>query len=175
MRLFKPFAYYLIFESVNKRKFIYRYIYGGELFLTEYDISEIIKILEAASELSLQELISYLQSFLVENNTKWIEQTFGLIYQTSFKHDSFPDLQKFCTDLINDKPEKIFKSLDFITIPKKSLISFIQNDNLQVDEVQIWEHVLKWGLAQNPEFPPDPASFLKEDFNALKETLYSIY
>ena len=64
--------------------------------MTEYDISDITKILE---ELSIQELISYLQSFLVENNTKWIGQNFSLIYQTSFKHDSFSDLQKFCTDL----------------------------------------------------------------------------
>ena len=98
--------------------------------MTEYDISDVIKILEAASELSIQELINYLQSFLVENNTKWIGQNFSLIYQTSFKHDSFSDLQKFCTDLIIGEPEKIFKSLDFISIPEKALVSLIQNDNL---------------------------------------------
>src|SRR5688572_9109265 len=100
-----------------------------------------------------------------------MEQNFNLIYQASFKHDSFLELQKFCTDLITDEPGKIFNSLDFISIPEKSLVSIIQNDNLQVSEVQIWEYVLKWGLAQNPELPSDPTSFSSEDFNTLKNTL----
>ena len=139
--------------------------------MEEYDTLDIIRILEAANELSIQELIEYLQSFLIKNKVNWLEQNFSLIYQTSFKHDSFLELQKFCTDLIIDEPEKIFKSLDFISIPEKALVSLIQNDNLQVDEVQVWEHVLKWGLAQNPELPPDPESFSKDDFNALKKAL----
>src|ERR1041384_3554154 len=100
-----------------------------------------------------------------------MEQNFSLVYQTSFKHDSFSELQKFCTDLITDEPGKILKSLDFISIPEKSLVSIIQNDNLKMSEIQIWEHVLKWGLAQNPELPSDPTNFSKEDFNALKNTL----
>ena len=98
---------------------------------------------------------AYLQSFLIENKSNWMEQNFNLIYQTSVEDGSFVELQKFCTDLITDKPEKIFNSLDFISIPEKALVSLIQNDNLQADEIQVWEHVLKWGLAQNPELPPD--------------------
>ena len=139
--------------------------------MEEYDLSDIVKILESANELSLQGLISYLQSFLIENEANWMEQHFSLMYQTSFKHDSFLELQKFCTDLITDEPEKIFNSLDFVSISEKSLISLIQNDNLQVSEVQVWEHVIKWGLAQNPELPSNPASFSKEDFDTLRKTL----
>ena len=40
-----------------------------------------------------------------------------------------------------------------------------------MSEVQVWEHVLKWGIAQNPELPSDPTSFSSDDFNALKKTL----
>src|SRR5947208_1107914 len=80
---------------------------------------------------------------------------FNLINQTSFGHDSFLKLQKFWTDLMSKEPEKIFKSLDFVSIPEKSLISLIQNDNLQMSEVQVWGHVLRWGLAQNPELSSD--------------------
>ena len=65
----------------------------------------------------------------------------------------------------------MFYSPDFTSISEKSLISLIQNDNLQVSEFQVWEHVFKWELAQNPELSSDPASFSKEDFNALKKTL----
>ncbi|UZO20040.1 uncharacterized protein OCT59_011301 [Rhizophagus irregularis] len=49
---------------------ILRYIYGGRLSLEEYDTSDIIKILIAANELSLQELVAHLQLFLIENKKK---------------------------------------------------------------------------------------------------------
>src|SRR5207244_7671982 len=62
-------------------------------------------------------------------------------------------------------------SPDFVSIPEKSLVSLIQNNKLQMREVQVWEHVLKWGLAQNPDLSLDPSNYSKEDFNALKNTL----
>uniref|UniRef100_U9UA68 TLDc domain-containing protein n=1 Tax=Rhizophagus irregularis (strain DAOM 181602 / DAOM 197198 / MUCL 43194) TaxID=747089 RepID=U9UA68_RHIID len=125
----------------------------------------------AASELSLQELIPYLQSFLIENKANWIEQNFNLIYQTSFENDSFSELQKYCTDLMTKEPVKIFNSLNFSSIPEKLFLSIIQNDNLQMSEIQIWEHVLKWGLAQNPGLSADVTNYSKDDFNVLKGTL----
>ncbi|GBC21509.2 carbohydrate-binding module family 13 protein [Rhizophagus irregularis DAOM 181602=DAOM 197198] len=150
---------------------ILRYIYGGRLSLKECDTSDIIKLLVAANELKLQELIAYIQSFLIENEANWLEQNFNLIYRTSFKDDSFLSLQKFCNDLISNEPDKIFKSSNFTSIPEKLLVSVIQEDNLQMSEIQIWEHVLKWGLAQNPELPPDVTNFSKDDFITLKNTL----
>src|SRR5579871_6007998 len=148
-----------------------RYIYGGTLSLEEYEISDIVKILVAANELGLQELVVYLQSFLLENKGNWMEQNFSLIYQTSFENDSFLELQKYCTELTTKNPDKIFQSPNFSSIPEKLLVSVIQNGNLQMSEIQVWEHVLKWGHAQNPELSTDPKSLSKDDFNILKNTL----
>src|SRR6266536_6315576 len=36
---------------------------------------------------------------------------------------------------------------------------------------QIWEHVLKWGIAQNLELPSDLTNYSKDDFKTLKNTL----
>ncbi|EXX60308.1 uncharacterized protein OCT59_024685 [Rhizophagus irregularis] len=129
---------------------ILRYIYSGKLFLVEYETLDIVKILVTASELGLQELIPHLQSFLIKNETHWMEQNFSLIYQTSFENDSFLDLQNFCTDLISKQPEKIFSSPDFTSISEESLTTLIQHDDLQMSKVQIWEYVLKWGTRCNP-------------------------
>ncbi|EXX56135.1 uncharacterized protein OCT59_021259 [Rhizophagus irregularis] len=150
---------------------VLRYIYGGKISLEEYDNSVIVKIMVAANELNLHELIPYLESFLIENETNWMEQNFDLICQISFENDSFLKLKKYCEDLISKEPNKIFSSQKFLSIPKKLLITLIQNDNLQMSEVQIWEHVIKWGLAQNPELPSNPTSFSEDDFNILKNTL----
>ncbi|RGB41118.1 TLD-domain-containing protein [Rhizophagus diaphanus] len=154
--------------------FFFRYIYGGRVSLEEYDILDIIKILDVASKLSLQELINYLQSYLIKKKTNWIEQNFNMVYEASFENNSFLKLQKYCTKLISDEPDKIFKSLDFYSIPEKLLSSIIQSENLQMSEVQVWEYVLKWGFAQNPELSSDPTSFSVDDFNTLKNTLQQL-
>ncbi|RIA90342.1 BTB/POZ protein [Glomus cerebriforme] len=150
---------------------ILRYIYGGRLCLEEYDISDIIKILDAANELSLQELVTHLQFFLIENKANWMEENFDLVYQTSFKNDSFLELQNYCTNLISEEPDKIFNTPNFSSIPEKLLLSLIQNDNLQMDEIQIWERVIKWGTAQNPALPSELTNYSKDDFKTLKNTL----
>ncbi|RIA91531.1 hypothetical protein C1645_821945, partial [Glomus cerebriforme] len=151
---------------------ILRYIYGGRLSLEEYDSSDIIKILITANKLSLQELTPYLELFLIENKTNWMEQNFGLIYQTSYENDTFLKLQKYCTDLISKESNKIFNLPNFSSIPENLLISLIQN-NIQISEIQVWEYVLKWGIAQNPELSSDLSSYSNEEFNVLKNTLQS--
>ncbi|GBC27280.2 carbohydrate-binding module family 13 protein [Rhizophagus irregularis DAOM 181602=DAOM 197198] len=153
---------------------ILRYIYGGRLSLKDYDTSDIIRTIIAASELNLQELIIYLQSFLIENEANWMEKNFDFVYQTSFENDSLMELQKYCTDLMTKEPDIIFKSPKFSSIPEKLLISIIQNDNLQLSEIQIWEHILNWGLAQNPELPSSFTNYSKDDFNTLKNTLQQV-
>ncbi|PKY29760.1 hypothetical protein RhiirB3_446509 [Rhizophagus irregularis] len=84
--------YDVIIEVGNDPSSLYKdisYIYCGRISLEEYDTSDIIKILVARSELGLKELITYLQSFLIENKKNWMELNFNLIYQTSFENDSF--------------------------------------------------------------------------------------
>ena len=73
--------------------------------MEEYNTLDIIKILKAAN-------------YLIENKANWMEQNFNLMNQTSFEHNSFLGLQKFCTDLMFKQPNKIFMSLDFVSIPE---------------------------------------------------------
>ena len=127
--------------------FLLRYIYSGKLLFKDIDTQDILKILIAASELGLQELIPHLQSFLIKNKANWMELNFNLTYQTSFENDSFLELQKFCTELISKEPKKIFDSPDFTSISENLLTSLIKIDNLQMNELHVWEHVLKWGFA----------------------------
>ncbi|GBC06502.1 hypothetical protein RclHR1_06890006 [Rhizophagus clarus] len=151
---------------------ILRYIYWGRFSLEKYDDSDIIRILVAANEFGLQELNIHLQTFLIENKKNWMNQNFNLIYQTSFKNDSFLKLQDFCKEMMSKELEKIFNSIDFNSISEKCLISLIQHENSQKNIIQVWKHVLKWGIAQNPELPSDPSNYFKDDFNTLKNTLH---
>uniref|UniRef100_U9UF49 BTB domain-containing protein n=1 Tax=Rhizophagus irregularis (strain DAOM 181602 / DAOM 197198 / MUCL 43194) TaxID=747089 RepID=U9UF49_RHIID len=150
---------------------ILRYIYGGIISLNGQETSDILNTLVAADELHLQELVNYLQNYLIENNSEWLEQHFELIHRTSFQSNSLSELQNFCTNLMAESPDKIFKSIDFTSLPEKSLISLIKRDDLHMREVEVWEHVLKWGLAQNPTLVSDPKAWSDDDFKSMKNTL----
>ena len=38
-------------------------------------------------------------------------------------------------------------------------------------EIDVWKHVLKWGLAQNPTLTPDSDSWSDDDIKTIKNTL----
>ncbi|GBC03054.1 hypothetical protein RclHR1_04970008 [Rhizophagus clarus] len=150
---------------------ILKYIYGGIISLNEQEPSETLKILVAADQLLLQELTDYLQRYLIENKSEWMEQYFELIYQTSFQSNSLLELQEYCTNLMAKSPEKILKSLDFTSLSEKSLVSLIKRDDLQMKEIEIWEYVLEWGLEKNPTLLPDPTTWSDDDFKMMENTL----
>ncbi|CAB4412217.1 unnamed protein product [Rhizophagus irregularis] len=161
------------FPNISPEVFqiILRYIYGGILSLSGQDASEIFQILLAADELFLQELIDYLQKYLIENKSEWMEQHFEFIHRTSFQYNSLLEIQQFCTDFMAKSPEKVFKSLDFTSLSDKSLVQLIKRDDLQMKELEVWEHVLKWGLTKNPTLLPDPNDWSDEDFKTMENTL----
>jgi hypothetical protein len=127
--------------------------------------------LASAEQLHLQELVNYIQNFLIKNKVEWMEQHFGLIYQTSFQSNSLLELQQFCIECVTKSPQKIFKTFDFTLFSEKFLVQLIQRDDLRVKEAEIWENVLKWGLAQNPTLIPDPDTWTDNDFEMMKNTL----
>ncbi|GES93501.1 hypothetical protein GLOIN_2v1868421 [Rhizophagus clarus] len=150
---------------------ILEYIYGGILSLNDQNILDIINILIAADLLRLQELVDYLQSYLIENNLKWTEQYFVFIQHISSQSNNLLELQEFCTYLMAKSPDKLLKSFDFTSLSEKSLISLIKRDDLQMKEIEVWEYVLKWGLAQNPTLISDPGTWSDNDFVIMKITL----
>ena len=127
--------------------------------------------MSAANELLLQELVDYLQKYLIENKAGWMQQCFELTHRTSFQSNSLLELQQFCTNFMATSPEKVFKSFDFVSLPETSLISLIKRDDLQMKEIEVWEYVLKWGLKKNPTLISDPITWSDDDFKMVENTL----
>lgn len=65
----------------------------------------------------------------------------------------------------------VFTSKDFASLEEHALIALLQRDDLVMDEVDIWECVIKWGLAKNPMIDQDVAKWSQDDFDALERTL----
>ncbi|RHZ45963.1 hypothetical protein Glove_641g17 [Diversispora epigaea] len=120
-----------------------------------------------------------------ENNIKTItkpdisDEIFDIILE--FIYSGIIDLEnvetKFIFDLmvtVNElEIEELTKKLEnhLIETKKSALISLLKRDDLQLEEVIIWEYVIKWGIAQNSALPANPKKWNKENFTTLKTTL----
>jgi hypothetical protein len=73
-------------------------------------------VLDAADQLHLQELVDYLQTYLIENKDQWTEQHFEQVYQFSFQSNFLLELKQYCVGCMAKFPDKIFKSIEFNSI-----------------------------------------------------------
>src|SRR6266487_4149591 len=130
--------------------YVKRYIYSGEITLSEYGVSTILDILISADELILEALIDHVQDYIIENYSDDMKQNFALLYQTVFDYDSFQKLHTFCTEIASTSPETVFKSDNFTAIKENALIALLKMDDLNMKEIDIWKCVIQWGTAQIP-------------------------
>ncbi|RIB27898.1 hypothetical protein C2G38_2060769 [Gigaspora rosea] len=117
------------------------------------------------------ELVDHFQHILIDNNASWLRLNFSRVYQISFQSENFIDLQKFCNDIIVKHPRMIFDSDDFNILQENALIALLKNDNLQMEELEIWDKVILWGKAKTANLPPNLKEWTDDNFKALKNSL----
>ncbi|RIA87868.1 hypothetical protein C1645_265339 [Glomus cerebriforme] len=81
------------------------------------------------------------------------------------------DLWNFCLKKICDEPKILFDSDDFINLKAPLLELLLKRDDLNVDEIEIWENLLKWCFAQQ-NVKNDPTKWSKEDIIKIEKELY---
>ncbi|GBC45222.2 BTB/POZ protein [Rhizophagus irregularis DAOM 181602=DAOM 197198] len=94
---------------------VLRYIYGGKLSLDEYHASDLIKILVTGNVLGLQELITYIQSFLVKTKANWMCIPFIKFHNLTsreFSDKVLPYRKVLPKELLYDDLLKYFMNLD---------------------------------------------------------------
>ncbi|RIB10777.1 hypothetical protein C2G38_2145910 [Gigaspora rosea] len=159
--------------SVDTFKIIIRYIYTGIISFEEFEISTIFDLLVSSNELGFDELVEYLQKYLIDKNSSWLRLNFTRIHNISFKFDNFKHLQNFYTDILAKHPNLIFDSNVFDSFQENALVTLLKRDDLQAEESIIWDKVIQWGKAQIPDLPSDIKLWSYENFLALKSTLHN--
>src|SRR5439155_24122165 len=139
-------------------------MYNGVVNINNLDAGEILELLEACDELNFNELVEDLQNHLLIEHKEWIQQNLIYFYKFSSKHQTFNLLQGYCNELIYDKPEILLNSGDMVSIEKTMLITILKKDILELDEINIWDCVIQWGIGQNEELRKDISGWNEEDF-----------
>ena len=73
---------------------------------------DVLKLLIAIDELNIQQLISYVQEFLIEHQAEFLQQNPTGILETVYLHETFTDLWNICLEKICEKPKILFNSDD---------------------------------------------------------------
>ncbi|RHZ70431.1 hypothetical protein Glove_271g13 [Diversispora epigaea] len=164
-KITKPTISGVIFDIILK------YIYGGIVDLKNVETKFIFDLMIAANEFEIEELTKKLENLLIETKSSWLKSHFSLVYRSIFNGNNFKNLEKFCNDIIAKYPNLIFDAEDFVSLKESALISLLKRDDLQLEEVIIWEYIIKWGISQNSTLPLNLNEWTKENFLTLKTTL----
>ncbi|RGB39405.1 hypothetical protein C1646_664663 [Rhizophagus diaphanus] len=150
---------------------ILRFNYCGNFELKNLQGSEVLKLLIAVDELNVNSLISHVQEFLIEHQTEFLQQNPTGILEIIYQYETFTDLWNFCLGKICEKPKILFSSENFINLKAPLLELLLKRDDLNMDEIEIWEYLLKWCFAQQ-NMQNDPTKWNKDDIIRVERELY---
>ncbi|RHZ75154.1 hypothetical protein Glove_217g68 [Diversispora epigaea] len=150
---------------------ILKYIYGGIIDTENMDVRAMYDLMILANELEFEELSEKLENHLIESKASWLRTHFSFVYRSIFKNNKFQNLKTFCNDIVVKHPSIIFESEDFASLHESVLVSILKRDDLQMQESEIWDYLIKWGTAQNPTLPEKLEEWSDKNFITLKTTL----
>src|SRR5436190_8795844 len=100
--------------------------------------------------MNLYELVEHIQQHILNINYDWVVQNGVKLFNTISRHKGvFSKLEKFCNDVMGQEPKLLINSNKLWGLNDEALLSIIQLDNLNMKEVEIWENLIKWGIAKN--------------------------
>ncbi|GBB93830.1 hypothetical protein RclHR1_02240002 [Rhizophagus clarus] len=148
-----------VFETLLK------YIYTGILSLNNNSLVDIIVV---ADDFVSPKVIQQLEEYLHQNETAWkFPEDF-----VKFQHDKFPNLSKYSFDWICNNPRILFDSKDFLKTKEDILIELLKRDDLKLEEIEIWEYLIKWGIKYTDStLDNDLSKWVSLDFTKLGSTI----
>ncbi|CAG8518410.1 4484_t:CDS:2 [Ambispora gerdemannii] len=152
---------------------ILKFLYSGRIELNQHEGTEILKLLVAVDELQLDDLLAYIQNYLIEKKTEWICEDPVKILEVVFCHQACDSLRDFCLEKIGEQ-QSIFKSDGFPSLNEAIIKLVLERDDFGVEEIEIWENLIKWGIAQHSNLADDISRWSKQDFSNVKNTLQQL-
>ncbi|GBC01081.1 hypothetical protein RclHR1_04060009 [Rhizophagus clarus] len=153
---------------------ILKYIYTGEVDLSNQSGDNILGVLVATDELLIEKLFNYVQDHLIEKQSDWVKQNYVLVLHTVVNLPSCKNLHDYCIESICNDPKPLITSKDFPSLNKDILYGLLKRDDLRIEEIDAWDYLLKWGIEQTSDLGSennDRTKWNDNNYKALKKTL----
>ncbi|CAB4431912.1 unnamed protein product [Rhizophagus irregularis] len=150
---------------------IIRYLYCGQLDLNVKNGPDTLKLLVATEELGLNILSEYIQEFLIKNQKKFLQNDPIGILEVAFQHETYATLRDYGIEAICQEPNILFGTDKIISLPAQILESLLKRDDLVLDEIEVWNNLIRWAHAQQPTVNKDPSEWTKDELTLMERTL----
>ncbi|GBC17626.2 hypothetical protein GLOIN_2v1769270 [Rhizophagus irregularis DAOM 181602=DAOM 197198] len=150
---------------------ILRFIYCGRIDLEKLQGPDILKLLIAVDGLGIQTLVIHTQEYLIEHQFEYLQQNPIVILETIYQHETFMDLFNLSLKKICGEPEILFSSDEFMSLKPSLLELLLKRDDLLLDEIVIWDNLIKWCFAQHSNISQDPTQWNNEEFTLMERTI----
>src|SRR6185369_6503116 len=121
------------------------------------------------------DLLAAIESYLIEKQKEWIQQNIITVYKHALSTAPLKGLLAYCNRLMASHPDIVFESNNFATLPKEILINLLKNDDLSMEEDDIWMSVVQWATKQVPELELgndlDIDDWSSDDINTVKDVI----
>ena len=104
---------------------------------------------------------------MIEKRINWVKNNSILVLDTVSKLANCKKLQDYCLKLICANPLPLITSNNFPSPDKNILFDLLKRDDLQIEEIVVWDYLIKWGIEQTPELESkdnDRARWGQENF-----------
>jgi hypothetical protein len=123
-------------------------------------------------ELEIQTLVFCIQEYLIKHRFEFLQQNPLEIIEIIYQRETFANLWNTFLEEICAKPDALFKSDKFINLKEPLLELFLKRDDLSLDEIDIWDSLIKWGFSQHPSIQLDVKKWDKEEITIMERTLH---
>ncbi|CAI2163120.1 15365_t:CDS:2 [Funneliformis geosporum] len=128
---------------------ILEFIYGNEIVISTKDPEFILNLMKAANRFQLTNMVEYIQTYIIESQSGWINENIFKLIPVLFDNDDFPQLRTSIIRLICKDTRWFIRFDQFNELSEEFLTKFLQIDDLSIEEFHIWNAVLDWILEKN--------------------------
>src|SRR4051812_39078767 len=146
-------------------------MYCGQLDLNVKSGPDTLNLLVATEELGLNILSEYIQELLVKNQKEFLQNDPIGILEVAFQHETFTTLRDYGLETICQDPEILFDTDKILSLPAQILESLLKRDDLTLDEIEVWNNLIRWAHAQQPTVNKDPSEWTKDELTLMERTL----
>ncbi|EXX51709.1 hypothetical protein RirG_259280 [Rhizophagus irregularis DAOM 197198w] len=147
-----------------------RYLYTGIIYYDQYSRDVILQSLIAADELGLDKLIERIQYDLIINEEFAYKDPIGIL-QIIVQYEPFENLKNHCLEIISEDPQILFSSEKFSSLEKPIITMILQRDDLNMEEIDIWDSLLRWLFVHYLKINKDESKWSSEDLVNVKQTI----
>ncbi|KAG9288949.1 hypothetical protein G9A89_019571 [Geosiphon pyriformis] len=160
-----------VFKKPNISPKVFDVILNATVDLKSQEAPEILKLLVAVDELELDNLSAHIQQHLIKEKREWLNQNPVQVLDIVFRHEACHSIRDYCLEDICANPKLIFESKGFHSIDRSILLMLLKRDDLDIEEIKIWEYLIDWGTAQHTSLKKEVSKWSREDFIAVAATL----